>query len=239
MSDPESPKKVDVRKILALIALSGAAASAYGAGNYLAYAGTIYYTICAAAIILNYRRVVLLLWAAVGAHAVLVGYGMWNWQTAQVIPCVYCFGAAGFALLAATVYTRLPAAIAPALLIAAAWYAWPFVFIDKGQADVIQQQTQNQTTEQQTGNQPVDVKPDIAEETSKTDPWAQPGSDTTQVETRQEETTATTPTATNPDSQQGNTPAPNISGNVSPEVKPGSGTTEQLPEPEPAKPGST
>lgn len=237
MSDPESTKIFEGRKILALVALAGAAASAYGAGNYLAYAGTIYYTICAAAVILNYRRTALLLWAAVGAHAVLVGYGMWNWQTAQVIPCVYCFGAAGFALLAATVYTRLPAAIAPALLIAVVGYAWPYLFADSGQAGVIQQQTQSQTTEQQTGNQPVEAKSDTAGETGKADLATQPGSDTTQAETQQEQTAATIPTATNPDSQQGNTPNPNISGNVTPDVKPGSTTTEKPPEP--AKPGSS
>jgi hypothetical protein len=124
----ENTTKTDIRKIIALIALTGASFMAYNAGNYLSKAGVVYYTICALALLLNYRRAALLLWAAVGAHAVLVGYALWGWQAAQAVPCIYCFGAAGFALLAATVYVRPVAAVLPVLLIACVWYVWPFLF---------------------------------------------------------------------------------------------------------------
>lgn len=246
MSDQESLKKPDPRKILALIALAGASIMAYRAGNYLSYVGITYYVVCAAAIILNYRRSAFLLWAAVVAHVVLVGYGLWNWQSDNVVPCIYCFGAAGFALLAATVYTRLAAALAPVFLIAITWYTWPYLFTDKGQAGVIQQQTQSQATEQQAVDQTVDVRSDPAGETGKTRPVDNTGA-AVQTETRQEQTVVSTPAATNPGGDQGDVPDPNVTGEDKPgdkpedkpEDKPGSGTTEQPPEPEPAKPGST
>lgn len=230
MSDQGSLNKPDPRKILALIALSGAAVSAYFAGNYLSYVGISFYVICAAAILLNCNRAVLLLWAAVCAHILLVGYSLWNWQSAQVFPCTYCFGAAGFALLAATVYTRLAAALATVLLIAITWYAWPYVFTEKSQG-VIQQQTQNQAAEQQAVDQQVDVRPDPAGETGKTSPVAQ-SEVAPQTEARQEQTGVSTPAAPNPDGEQGDVPGPNVTG----EDKPGGGTAEQPPEPD--KPGS-
>ncbi|MFX4262412.1 hypothetical protein ACOBQJ_09425 [Pelotomaculum propionicicum] len=238
MSDTESMKKVDIRKILALIALAGASVMAYGAGNYLSYTGVTYYAICAAAVILNFNRAVLLLWAAVGVHAVLVGYGLWNWQSANIVPCIYCFGAAGFALLAASAYTRLAAAAAPVFLIAVTWYAWPYLFTDNGQAGV-PQQTQTQTTEQQPENKPTaDVNFDPAGEITKTDQDSQTVSAATQSEIPPEQT-GVSDQAANPANQQGSTPASNDPGDKpadKPEDKPGNGTAEQPPAPD--KPGS-
>lgn len=232
----ENAIKTDSRKIIALIALTGASIMAYNAGNYLSKAGVIYYTICAIALLLNYRRAALLLWAAVGAHAVLVGYSLWLWQSAQVIPCIYCFGAAGFALLAAVVYTRPAAAVVPVVLIAAAWFAWPYAFADNGQAGVNQKpglETQYQIPVQQPANQPADVKPDAAADNGKTSPTAQIGASTIQTKTQQEQT----PPAASTDNQPGNASNPNVSGDVTPAVKPDSGTTEKPAEP--AKPGSS
>jgi hypothetical protein len=152
-------KSFNLRKILALLALAAAATSAYGAVNYIAYGGITYYTICAIAILFNYRRAALMLWAAVGVHAVLVSYALWSWQTAGAHLCPYCFGAAGFALLAATVFTRLPAAILPVILITGVWLAWPHVFV-KSHAGASQQpvsETQIQTPVTQPASQPVAV----------------------------------------------------------------------------------
>jgi hypothetical protein len=232
----ENATKTDGRKILALIALAGASIMAYNAGNYLSKAGVVYYTICAIALLLNYRRANLLLWAAVGGHAVLVGYSLWQWQAAQVIPCIYCFGAAGFALLAAVVYTRPAAAVVPVVLIAAAWFAWPYVFAADGLAGVNQKpglETQYQIPVQQPANQPADVKPDAAADNGKTIPTAQVGASSIQTGTQQEQT----PAATNTDNQQGNASNPNVPGDVTPIVKPDSGTAEKPAEP--AKPGSS
>jgi hypothetical protein len=233
----ENTTKTDSRKFLALIALAGAAASAYGAGNYLAYTGTVYYATCAMAILLDFRRAALMLWAAVGAHTVLVGYALWGWQTAQVTPCIYCFGAAGFALLAATIYTRLAAAVLPLLLIAGVWYAWPSIFADQGQSGVNQQpgvEAQYQTSVQQPENQPAVVNPDSAAGTGTNVPAAQTGGDSIQSKTPQEQTAATAPASVNTGTPQGNTPDPNVS---TPEVKPDSGTAEKPVEP--VKPGSS
>ena len=233
MFELENTTKTESRKFLAMIALTGAAIMAYYAGNYLSKVGVFYYAISAIALLLNYRRSSLLLWAAVGAHAVLVGYSLWQWQAAQVQPCIYCFGAAGFALLAATAYTRLAAAIVPALLIASVWMAWPYVFADNGQPGFNQQpglETQYQTSGQQPENQTPEVKPDTAAVEGATAPTTQPGADSIQAKTQQENT----PAAAGTDSQQGNTPDPNVSGNVKPEVKPDSVTAEK-----PAEPAST
>lgn len=240
MFQMENTTKTDSRKFLTLIALAGAAASANGAGNYLAYAGTMYYAICAMAILLNFQRTAFLLWAAVGAHAVLVGYALWSWQTAQIVPCIYCFGAAGFALLAATIYTRLAAAVLPLLLIAGAWYAWPSIFADKGQPVVTQQpgiEAQYQTPVQQNDNQPAAVNPDAAADISTKAPTAQTGGASIQIETQQEQTAAISPAATIPDIPQGNASDPSVSGVVTPEVKPDSGAAEKPAEP--VKPGSS
>jgi hypothetical protein len=229
----ENTTNTDSRKFLTLIALAGAAASANGAGNYLAYAGTIYYAICAMAILLNFRRAAVLLWAAVGAHAALVGYALWSWQTAQIVPCIYCFGAAGFALLAATIYTRLAAAVLPLLLIAGAWYAWPSIFADKGQPGITQQpgiEAQYQTPVQQDDNQPAVVKTDAATDIGKTAPKAQNGGDPIQTVTQQEQAAATTPVPTNPENTQGGSTDPVVPG----DVKPDSGTVGK-----PAEPGNT
>lgn len=175
MFDPESLKKGDSRKIIALIALAGASAMAYGAGNYLSYVGIAYYFICAAAILLNFSRAGRLLWAAVGAHILLTAYSVWNWQAAGIIPCQYCFGAAGLVLLAATALYRLPAVIMPVLLVTCAWYAWPFMFSNNEDAGVIRQrqQTQSQTTEQQAAEQPVEASPESTGEIDKPVPITQ------------------------------------------------------------------
>lgn len=237
MFDPESSKKVDARKIIALIALAGASAMAYGAGNYLSYVGVAYYFICAAAILLNFSRAGLLLWAAVGAHMLLTAYSVWNWQAAGIIPCQYCFGAAGFVLIAATALYRLPAVILPVLLVTCAWYAWPFMFSDNGQAGVIQQQTQSQTTEQQAADQAVEARPESTGESGKSVPATQTGSAAGQAETRPEQTGAAIPAVTSLDSGHGDVPVPEVTGEEKPEDKPeDSGTAEQTPEP---KPGSS
>jgi hypothetical protein len=226
----EDTTKTDSRKILALIALTGASFMAYNAGNYLSKAGVVYYTICALALLLNYRRAALLLWAAVGAHTVLVGYALWGWQAAQVVPCIYCFGAAGFALLAATVYVRLVAAVLPVLLITCFGYAWPYVFADNEQPGVNRQpgpEAQYQTSGQQPENQSPEVKPGADAIKGTTASTAQPVVGSIQTETQQEQT----PAVTDPDSRQGNTPGTKVSGNVTPGGKPDSGMAEEPPEP--------
>lgn len=249
-----SSKKPDARKILALIALAGASAMAYGAGNYLSYVGIAFYAVCAAAIFLNYRRAGLLLWAAVGAHILLAGYSLWNWQTAQVAPCSYCFGAAGFALLAASAYTRPAVALTPVFLIAVTWYAWPYLFADNGQAGV-PRQTQNVTTEPQTENKPdTDVNFDPAGEIAKTIQDSQ-AVNAAASEIPQEQNVVYDQES-NPAGQQGSMPASNDPGDrpedkpgdkpeeepedkpgEEPGNKPGDGTEEQPPAPE-DKPGS-
>lgn len=240
MFDPESSKKVDARKITALIALAGASAMAFGTGNYLSYVGIAYYVICAAAILLSFSRVGLLLWAAVGAHILLTAYSVWNWQAAGTIPCQYCIGAAGFVLVAATALYRLPAVILPVLLVTTVWYAWPSIFSNNGQAGVIQQQTQSQTTEQQAVDQPVEARPESTGEIDKYLPITQAGNAAGKAENRPEQTGAATPAVTSLDSGQGDVPVPNFSGEDKPgdkpEDKPGGGTVEQTPEP---KPGSS
>jgi hypothetical protein len=226
MFQMENTKKTDSRKILALIALTGASVMAYNAGNYLSKAGVVYYTICALALLLNYRRAALLLWAAVGVHAVLVGYALWGWQSAQVVPCIYCFGAAGFALLAATVYARPVAAVLPVLLIVCFGYAWPYIFADKTSGGAEPQpgiELQYQTSGQQPGNQSPEVKTGAAAVKDTATPAAQPDVGSIQTETQQEQK----PAATDPDSQQGNTTDTNVSGNVTPD----SGTAKKLQEP--------
>ncbi len=244
MFDPESSKKVDARKIIALIALAGASAMAYGAGNYLSYVGVAYYVICAAAILLNFSRAGLLLWAAAGAHILLAVYSVWNWQAAGIIPCQYCFGAAGFVLIAATALYRLPAVILPVLLMTAVWLAWPSMLSNNGQTGVNQRQTKSQTIEQQALDQPVEARTESTGESGKTVPTTQTGSTAAQVETRLEQTGAATPADTTVHSGLGDGPAPDVTAEDKPgdkpgdkpEDKPGGGTAEQTPEP---KPGSS
>jgi hypothetical protein len=221
--------KTDRRKFLALLALTGAIIMAYNAGNYLSRAGIFYYAVTAIALLVNYRRSYLLLWAAVGMHAVLVGYALWQWQAAHAVSCIYCFGAAGFALLAASVYTRPAAAIVPALLAASVWMAWPYVFADitNGGAEQPGIESQYQIPDQQPENQEPEVKPEAAIVNGTTAPTAQSGLDSVQSKTQQEQT----PAVTAPDSRQGNTPDTNISGAVTPEVEPDSGPAEKPAEP--------
>lgn len=254
MFGTENSKTVDVRKITALIALAGASAMAYGAGNYLSYIGIAFYVVCAAAILSNCSRAGLLLWTAVGVHAVLVGYGLWDWKSANTVPCIYCFGAAGFALFAASAYSRLAAAVAPVFLIAVTWYAWPYLFTDNGQAGV-PRQTQTRTTEQQTENKPVaGVNFDPAGEIAKTHQDSQTVN-TVASEIPQEQNWVYDQDVI-PAGQQGSMPASNDPGDrpedkpggkpeeepegkpgEEPVNKPGDGTEEQPPAPE-DKPGS-
>ncbi len=121
----------DVRKIFALLALVAAIVAARGAGNYLAYAGVSYYLVCMLAILLRFRWAPYLLWFAVGVHVFLTGWSLWSWHTELIIPCHYCLWAAGFVLLAATAFYRLPAAVLPVLLMVGVWAAWPYAFGDK------------------------------------------------------------------------------------------------------------
>ena len=121
----------DIRKIFALLALVAAIVAARGAGNYLAYAGVSYYLICIIAILLRFRRAGCLLWFAVGVHVLLTGWSLWSWHTELIIPCHYCLWAAGFVLLAATAFYRLPAAVLPVLLMVGVSAAWPYAFGDK------------------------------------------------------------------------------------------------------------
>jgi len=255
MSDQAAVKGFDLRKILALIALAAAATSAYNAVGYLVYGGITYYTICAIALLLNLRKANLLLWGAVGVHAVLVGYSLWGWQTAQIIPCIYCFGAAGFALLAATVYTRLPVAILPALLIAGVWFAWPHLFYLDNQAGATGQPVvENQY---QAGNQAgVTDKPDPGGDNSvvsqpasaeKTGSSGEASADSQVTKNGSSDATTTTITTTpaettNPDTGQGNTQDPGqdpgAAGNTTPAVNPGSGEITQPADP-PKPPDTT
>ncbi len=260
MSDQVAVKGFNLRKILALIALAAAATSAYNAVGYLVYGGISYYSICAIAILFNHRRANLLLWGAVGVHAVLVGYSLWWWQTDQIIPCIYCFGAAGFALLAATVYTRLPVAILPALLIAGVWFAWPRLFYLDNQAGATgqpvvenQYQTENQTgvTDKPDpgGDNSVVTQPASAEKTgsageANTENQISPNGNNT--ETTPVTAPSTAPVeSTNPDTGPGEIQDPGqdpiqdpgqdpgSTGDTTPVVNPGSGETTKPEDPPP------
>ncbi|MHB8158716.1 MAG: hypothetical protein ACYDEQ_15250, partial [Desulfocucumaceae bacterium] len=115
---------LNIKRVLVILALAGAITAAYGSGNYLSYAGISYYIVCIIAVLLNYQRSNLLLWAAVGFHALLTGYAVWRWQAAGIAPCSYCLTAAGLALVAAVAHYRPKLAIAPIILMMVIWYGW-------------------------------------------------------------------------------------------------------------------
>jgi len=116
------------KRIIVLLALVGAIVAAYYKGNALAYLGILYYSICAVAVVFNYSRTGLLLWTAVAVHFVLISYMFWNWTFSSIVPCRYCMAAAGFALLAATVWHKKNLAVLPAVLMVVIWYWWPTIF---------------------------------------------------------------------------------------------------------------
>ncbi|WP_161821773.1 hypothetical protein [Sporotomaculum syntrophicum] len=117
-----------VKKLVVIAALAGAIIAAYERGNNLAYIGIAFYTVCAIAVLISHRRTSLLLWFAVLVHLFLVIYIIWDWQSNEIIPCIYCIAAAGFALLAAVAWWKTPVAVLPAILIVALWYTWPMIF---------------------------------------------------------------------------------------------------------------
>ena len=116
------------QNFLILLCLAGAIYSAYNVGNSLSWAGILYYTLCILAVLKNNRRVLHLLWAAVGIHAVLISYSLWQWSHLQVVPCHYCFAAAGLLLTAAVTRIKLPAVILPLILMVGVGFAWPWIF---------------------------------------------------------------------------------------------------------------
>ncbi|MDD4169103.1 MAG: hypothetical protein PHD36_02365 [Desulfotomaculaceae bacterium] len=118
----------NIGRVLAVLALSGAIASAQYVGNMLAWAGITYYLICIAAIIFKHPWARYITWAAVGFHIVLVSYSLWNWFTASIPPCQYCFIAAGLAFFAATALQKVPMAVFPVILMTAVWLSWPYAF---------------------------------------------------------------------------------------------------------------
>jgi hypothetical protein len=120
------------RRLLVLLALVAAAIAAAGRGDTLAHIGMAYYLLCAISVFRNDQRSGYLLWAAVGVHLMLVGYSAWRWQTLAIIPCPYCMSAAGFALIAATAWSKIRIAFLPVLLMLGAWYAWPLAFAYSG-----------------------------------------------------------------------------------------------------------
>lgn len=157
----ERIKELGVRRLLAIVALTGAIGAAYGASSILTWPGIAYYTLCIAALLfIKDRRVVYLLWFAVLFHAVItVGYSLWLWQTQQIIPCIYCFSAFCFALIAAVVMYRLPVAVLPVLLMAGMLYAWPYAFAlepkataSPGNTEVQQVVSPAETEQATTGN---------------------------------------------------------------------------------------
>ncbi len=117
-----------VKKLVVIAALVGAIIAAYDKGNNLAYLGIAFYTVCAIAVLISHRRTSLLLWFAVVVHVLLFIYIIWDWQSNEIIPCIYCVAAAGFALLAAVAWWKTPVSVLPALLIVAFWYTWPMIF---------------------------------------------------------------------------------------------------------------
>ncbi|MDD3652981.1 MAG: hypothetical protein PHO01_02165 [Desulfotomaculaceae bacterium] len=123
------PKDITIQRLLAVLVLAGAIYAAYNASGILTWLGVAYYIFCIAALLLfKHPRVRLLLWFAVFAHTLLVGYSLWEWKTEQVIPCLYCFSAAFLALIAAILLYRLPVAIVPVIFFAGMLYAWPYAF---------------------------------------------------------------------------------------------------------------
>lgn len=123
-------RELGVQRLLAVLALIGAIGAAYGAYSILTWPGIAYYTICIAALLfVRDPKVTYLLWFAVVFHAVVtVAYPLWLWHTQQIIPCIYCFAAFCFALIAAMIMYRLPVAVLPVLLMAGMLYAWPYAF---------------------------------------------------------------------------------------------------------------
>lgn len=115
--------------VLSLIAISSA--SAFYVGDLLSWVGITYYFICALAILKDHPKAPALLWAAVAAHSVLVGYSLFNWYHEGIIPCPYCFASAGCILIAATARTKLTAAVLPAILVLAVGYSWAGLFTPK------------------------------------------------------------------------------------------------------------
>lgn len=156
-----------------ILLLAGAIVSANYVGDLLAWTGILYYLICIAAILMNYRKAYMMLWAAVGVHVVLVGQSLWNWYYMDIEPCPYCFAAAGLILVAATAFTRMSVAVLPLILMFAVGYAWPWLFAPKipiiQYAPQIQETlskptdtqlksiTSDQARESEAGNQPVDI----------------------------------------------------------------------------------
>lgn len=156
-------KELGAQRLLAIVALLGAIGAAYGAYSTLTWPGIAYYTFCIAALLfIKDRRVIYLLWFAVGFHAVVtVGYSLWLWQTQQIIPCIYCFSATGFALIAALVMYRLPVAILPVLLLAGMLYAWPYAFAVEPKATA-----SPNNAEVQPAISPAELKPATTENTA-------------------------------------------------------------------------
>ncbi|NPV89515.1 MAG: hypothetical protein HPY50_01910 [Firmicutes bacterium] len=128
-------KTLSIQRSLAILALVGAIIASYNAGNILAYTGIAYYILCIVALLMNYTRANLLLWAAVGVHVGLTSYAFWRWQALGIIPCHFCLMAAGFALAAAVVYYRPKLAVLPLALMLVVGYTWPYIFAVENNQD--------------------------------------------------------------------------------------------------------
>lgn len=117
-----------VQKALVLLALTGAMMMAFMAHSSLTYIGILYYLICLVVVLKSDCRTIpnQLLWAAVGLHLILICYLLWIWKTIGIFPCFFCIAAAGFALIAATAFSKLPLSVIPMVLLAMLWYNWPY-----------------------------------------------------------------------------------------------------------------
>lgn len=111
-----------------LLCLAGAVYSAYNVGNPLSWAGIVYYALCAFAVLRRDSRALPMLLVAVGIHAGLISYSLWQWKELKTIPCHYCFAAAGFVLAAAVTRMKLPAVILPLMVMVGVGFAWPWIF---------------------------------------------------------------------------------------------------------------
>lgn len=129
---------LNYRQYLTVIALLGAIYAANGSGDLLAYMGIAYYILCIIALLTNYQRAGLMLWAAVGVHIGLTGFALWRWQAMGIIPCHYCLLAAGCALVAAVFYARPKLVVFPLILMVSVACAWPYVFEAKNSPAYVQ-----------------------------------------------------------------------------------------------------
>lgn len=124
----ESNRLQPVTTAAVVAALALACFEAIEARGAFSVLGAIYYIICVIAFFKNRRYAAVLLWVAAAVHAVLIGYMVFEHAVRGMQVCLNCMMAAGFVLVAAVAIWKPVASVFPAVLLAALWYAWPWLF---------------------------------------------------------------------------------------------------------------